>query len=154
MACVVKLLAGPGPDTSMPPRSQRCQPSPLPPYQRRSSKIPIVCRAQCHVNWRVHHFMQTRHRNHPYLRGYFGSPAWFQCRRCLSPLLSCRWRHGLALWPCRHDEMLRCIHIREGALMSNLSSTMLRAGAFHLIPGQDVLNVAAPLLVEFLAFFE
>jgi hypothetical protein len=50
--------------------------------------------------------------------------------------------------------MLRYRHLQAGALMSNLSSTMLHAGAFHLIPGQDVPNVVAPLLAEVPAFAE
>jgi hypothetical protein len=47
----------------------------------------------------------------------------------------------------RSDVILRYLHLQVGALMSNLSSTMLRTGAFHLIPGQDVPNAAASLLV-------
>jgi hypothetical protein len=48
----------------------------------------------------------------------------------------------------RYDAMIRYLHLQAGTLMSNLSSTMLHAGAFHLIPGQDVPNVVAPLLAE------
>jgi hypothetical protein len=54
----------------------------------------------------------------------------------------------------RSDVMLRYLHLQAGALMSNLSSTMLQAGAFHLVPGQDVPAAAAPLLVEVPAFVE
>ena len=41
----------------------------------------------------------------------------------------------------RSDVMLRCLHLQTGALM-------LHARAFHIIPGQDVPNVVAPLLAE------
>ncbi len=54
----------------------------------------------------------------------------------------------------RSDVMLRYLHLQAGALMSNLSSTMLAAGTFHLVPGQDVPTTAAPLLVEVPAFVE
>jgi hypothetical protein len=48
----------------------------------------------------------------------------------------------------RSDVMLRYLHLQAGALMSELSSTMLQVGAFHLVPGQEALPAAAPLLVE------
>jgi hypothetical protein len=48
----------------------------------------------------------------------------------------------------RSDVMLRYLHLQAGALMSNLASTMLQAGAFQLIPGQEVPAAAAPLLVQ------
>jgi hypothetical protein len=54
----------------------------------------------------------------------------------------------------RSDVMLRYLHLQAGALMSNLSGTMLRAGAFHLVPGQEVPAAAAPLLVEVPDFAE
>ncbi len=54
----------------------------------------------------------------------------------------------------RSDVMLRYLHLQAGALMSNLSGTMLQAGAFHLVPGQEVPAAAAPLLVEVPAFVE
>ena len=54
----------------------------------------------------------------------------------------------------RSDVMLRYLHLQAGALMSDLSATMLQAGAFHLIPGQDVPTTIAPLLAEVPDFVE
>lgn len=49
----------------------------------------------------------------------------------------------------RSDVMLRYLHLQAGALMSDLAKTMLTAGAFHMVPGQDVPAAAAPLLAQF-----
>jgi hypothetical protein len=46
----------------------------------------------------------------------------------------------------RSDVMLRYLYLQASALMNNLSSTMLRAIVFNLIPGQDVPNAPASLL--------
>jgi hypothetical protein len=54
----------------------------------------------------------------------------------------------------RSDLMLRYLHLKAGALISHLSSTMLQAEAFHLVQGQDVPQAAAPLLVEVPAYVE
>jgi hypothetical protein len=54
----------------------------------------------------------------------------------------------------RSDVMLRYLHLQAGSLMSGMAATMLNAGAFQLIPGQEVPALAAPLLVEVPALVE
>lgn len=44
--------------------------------------------------------------------------------------------------------MLRYLHLQAGALMSTLAQTILQAGSFHLVPGQEVPAAAIPLLIE------
>lgn len=48
----------------------------------------------------------------------------------------------------RSDVMLRYLHLQAGALMSTLAQTILQAGSFHLVPGQEVPAAAIPLLIE------
>jgi hypothetical protein len=58
------------------------------------------------------------------------------------------------VWGWRSNVMLRYLHLQFIALMrSNLSSTMLQSGEFHLVPSQEV-AVTAPLLVEVSTFAE
>jgi hypothetical protein len=54
----------------------------------------------------------------------------------------------------RSDAMFAYLHLQAGALMSNLAPTMLQAGAFHLVPGQEVPSVAVPLLAKVPEIFD